>query len=274
MKAGIIGIGHGSRVLFHAFELSKIEVYGISSKHYKKADNIRKKLKIFKVYKNWINLVADENIQIVAIAVPPKFQTEIIKQLKKKKIDSKVVYANRLQLFDIIRVVKEIILNHRSDEFYVNVASGSKIHSVGLMMACMIFDERSDIHPFYAQAKQYLHTKVSEPQTKGIKEIHHLPTYQIMTPKLEHLLALKIINENGGKIKKKDMAEKAEEHQPPLITVNARPNNFSQARFASLDKNIISPLEKNWKYIKIKKLGRTRWIELTDEGKYACEFLI
>ena len=180
-----------------------------------------------------------------------KFAEKITLKLKKKRIKTKIVYADRFDLFEIIRVIKEIIKNERDSQILLNVASGSKIHSVGLMMACMIFDERSDIHPFYAQAKQYLHTKVSEPQTKGIKEIHHLPTYQIMTPKLEHLLALKIINENGGKIKKKDMAEKAEEHQPPLITVNARPNNFSQARFASLDKNIISPLEKNWKYIKI-----------------------
>ena len=171
-----------------------------------------------------------------------------------------------------VRLISPSTHNENKNEIYLNVASGSKIHSVGLMMACMIFDERSDIHPFYAQAKQYLHTKVSEPQTKGIKEIHHLPTYQIMTPKWEHLLALKIIKENGGKMKKKDMAEKAEEAK--LITINARPDNYSQARFASLDKNIISPLEKNWKYIQTENTGRTRLIKLTDEGNYACEFLI
>ena len=86
-----------------------------------------------------VYLIADENI---ATDKSTKFQTEIIKQLKKKKIDSKVVHANRLQLFDIIRVVKEIILDHRNDEFYVNVASGSKIHAIGCMMACMVFDDQ------------------------------------------------------------------------------------------------------------------------------------
>ena len=202
------------------------------------------------------------------------FQDEIKKILKKNNIEVKLTYANRFKLFDIVKTVKEIIFEEKENknEIYLNVASGSKIHSVGLMMACMIFDERSDIHPFYAQAKQYLHTNISKPLTKGIKEIHHLPTYRIMTPKLEHLLALKIIKENDGKIKKKDMAEKAENAN--LITINAKPDNFSQARFASLDKNIISPLEKNWKYIETKKVGRTRWIQLTDEGKFACEFLI
>jgi hypothetical protein len=86
-----------------------------------------------------VYLLADDNI---ATDKSTRFQTEIVKQLKKKKIDSKIVYANRLQLFDIIRVVKEIILDHRNDEFYVNVASGSKIHAIACMMACMVFDDR------------------------------------------------------------------------------------------------------------------------------------
>ena len=41
-KAGIIGLGHGSRVLIEAFNLNKIEVYGISSKNYLKALKISK----------------------------------------------------------------------------------------------------------------------------------------------------------------------------------------------------------------------------------------
>ena len=38
-----------------------------------------------------------------------KYHAEIQKQLKKKKIKSETVYADRFKLFDIIRVVKEII---------------------------------------------------------------------------------------------------------------------------------------------------------------------
>ena len=37
MKAGVIGLGHGSRVLINAFRLSNIEVYGIASKNNRKA---------------------------------------------------------------------------------------------------------------------------------------------------------------------------------------------------------------------------------------------
>lgn len=51
-------------------------------------------------------------------------------------------------------------------------------------------------------------------------------------------------------------------------------SNYSQARFASLDKNIITPLENDWKFIQVEKIGRNRWIKITEEGKHAAEFLI
>ena len=141
-----------------------------------------------------------------------------------------------------------------------------------MMMATMIFDDRSNLHPFYAQAKEYHHTKVSEPHTTGIEAIHDLPTYRIHTPSKKHLDALKILVDNDGKMKKKEMAEIAEEQK--IIIINAEPSNHSQARFASLDKNIISPLENDWGYITTEKVGRNRWIHLTDEGRWASEFLI
>ena len=204
------------------------------------------------------------------------FLEKIRKTLEKNNIEVKEITADRYRMFDIVRVVKEIILEDREHDIYLNVASGSKIHAVGLMMATMIFDNRENLHPFYAQAKDYHHTKVSEPQTSGIQEIHDLPTYQIHTPPQKQLSALKILvehEENGvkvGKIKKKDMAQIA--IQKGLIKVDAI--NQSQATFASLDKNIISPLEHDWGYVRTEKVGRNRWIHLTDEGRWASEFLI
>jgi hypothetical protein len=204
------------------------------------------------------------------------FLEKIRKTLEKNNIEVKEITADRYRMFDIVRVVKEIILEDREHDIYLNVASGSKIHAVGLMMATMIFDNRENLHPFYAQAKDYHHTKVSEPQTSGIQEIHDLPTYQIHTPPQKQLSALKILvehEENGvkvGKMKKKDMAQIA--IQTGLIKVDAI--NQSQATFASLDKNIISPLEHDWGYVRTEKVGRNRWIHLTDEGRWASEFLI
>ena len=105
------------------------------------------------------------------------FLEKIRKTLAKKNIQVKEVTADRFRLFDIVKTVKEIIFEEQNNDVYLNVASGSKIHAVGMMMATMIFDDRSNLHPFYAQAKEYHHTKLSEPQTSGIEAIHDLPTY-------------------------------------------------------------------------------------------------
>ena len=201
------------------------------------------------------------------------FLEKIRKILEKRDIEVQELNADRYRLFDIVKKVKEIIVEEKEHDIYLNVASGSKIHAVGMMMATMIFDDRSNLHPFYAQAKDYHHTKISQPHTTGIEEIHDLPTYRIQTPEKKHLQALKIIvEEKDSKISKKDMAIAAETEG--LIVVNAEPRNHSQARFASLDKNIISPLENEWGYISTEKVGRNRWIHLTDEGRWASEFLI
>jgi hypothetical protein len=55
--------------------------------------------------------------------------------------------------------------------------------------------------------------------------------------------------------------------------VGAKDENYEQARFASLDKNIIQPLENEWGFIQVEKIGRNRWIKLTKEGEHASEFL-
>ena len=83
---------------------------------------------------------------------------------------------------------------------------------------------------------------------------------------------MRIIKEAGGRIQKKKMAEEAEKSK--IITVNARKQNFTQARFASLDKNIVQPLVDTWGFVEVEKIGRNRWLRLTEDGNYASEFLL
>ena len=199
------------------------------------------------------------------------YREKIIKKLEKKDIEIKVVDVNRYRLFAIIKTVKDIIIKERENDIYLNIASGSKIHAVGCMMAAMLKDDRTNIHPYYAQAEKYPTYSGKEQQTFGVEEIHDLPTYQIRTPPPKLLDALSIIKAED-RITKKRLAEIADEHN--LIIVGAREENFQQARFASLDKNIIHPLEHDWEFIKVEKVGRNRIITLTKEGRYAAEFLI
>ncbi len=193
-------------------------------------------------------------------------------QCKKLGVKLEISYADRLSIFKVIKAVKEIISKEENNYIYVNVASGSKIQAIACMMACMILKECKNIQPFYAEPETYAAFEGKQ-QSFGIKDTIPLPTYEIQTPKPKLLAALKVISEHKNqKITKKEMAEIADKEG--IITVKAEESNYSQARFASLDKNIIAPLEKDWKFIEIEKIGRNRWIKITDEGRNAAEFLI
>ena len=87
MKAGIIGLGHGARVLIHSFRLSKINVYGITSRNYVNAKRIGKENNIANIYKTWQDLIRDKKIKIIAIAVPPVDQIDILNEcIKQNKL--------------------------------------------------------------------------------------------------------------------------------------------------------------------------------------------
>jgi len=200
------------------------------------------------------------------------FIIKIKKQLEKINVDIKEEYHNRRDLFQIIRSVKNIIEQEEGNEIYVNLASGSKIQAIGTMMACMMFNEDSNIHPFYVEAKYYPGFDVKKPVSTGIKDIQDIPQYSIKTPDEKLIQALKILKENNGEITKKKMAEIAEESG--LISINPKSEeNRSMVRFTSLEKNIVQPLEE-WNFVNVIKKGRNRWIKITQEGANASEFLI
>jgi len=199
------------------------------------------------------------------------FVEKIQKQLKKANIKVVKEYHDRLDLFQIIKTVKKIIETEKENNVYVNLASGSKIQAIACMMTCMMYNKLKNVVPFYAEAKDYLGFS-GEQLSTGIKNITEVPTYEIKTPEQRHIDALRIIKENDGKITKKEMAELADSNG--LISVNAEKENYTQARFASLDQNILQPLLERWNFIEIEKIGRNRWIKITQEGINASEFLL
>ena len=100
-------------------------------------------------------------------AVP--FVSKIIKQLEKLRIEVVQESHDRRDLFKIIRAVKSIIEQEKGNEIYVNLATGSKIQAIGTMMACMMFNDESNIHPFYVEAKNYPGFDAKQPLSTGIK---------------------------------------------------------------------------------------------------------
>lgn len=198
------------------------------------------------------------------------FIKEVEGRLGEKNIEVARETHDRGELFNIIKSIKNIIVRESGNNIYVNLASGSKIQAIGGMMACMMFNGSKNVYPLYVEARTY-RGSTKKPISEGVKEIKEIPAYEIQIPEEKHIHALKIIMENKLRISKKDMAEIAEEKK--LISVNSK-DNMSQARFASLDKNIIQPLQDKWKFIEVEKVGRTRWIKMTDNGKDAARFLL
>lgn len=201
-----------------------------------------------------------------------KFYVEkITKELEKEDIDVKIAKSDRNNVFKFLKSVKELIQNEEKNDVYVNVSTGSKIQAIACMMACMLFNDRNNVIPFYAEPESYPATQGKQ-QSSGLRDLIELPKYEIQKPKRELIAALKIIRDHGGKITKKEMAKIADEMK--IIIVKAHEENYEQARFASLDKNIIQPLADSWKFVEIEKIGRNRWIKITQEGLNAAEFLI
>ena len=107
-------------------------------------------------------LVAHDN---VAEDKASKYRQRIQKLLEKKGIKTETVYANRLRLFPIIKAVTEVIFKERKNDIYVNVATGSKVHAIGCMMACMLFDDREKyIH--------FMHRQKNIPNMKEVNSKH------------------------------------------------------------------------------------------------------
>jgi hypothetical protein len=229
-------------------------------------DRITIPLKQTKADKLW--LMAHDN-RSSDLSAP--YLDKIKKECKKLGVEVKVAYSDRLNLFQTIKSIKDIINQEKNNYIYVNVASGSKIQAIACMMACMVLKECKNLQPFYAEPESYAAFEGKQ-QSFGIKDTIPLPTYEIQTPKPKLLQALKIIHDaKNQKITKKEMAELAEKQE--IITINSE-ENHSQARFASLDKNIIQPLADEWNFVEIEKIGRNRWIKITEEGRNAAEFLI
>ncbi|CAI9832316.1 conserved hypothetical protein [Nitrosopumilaceae archaeon] len=229
-------------------------------------DRIVLPLKKTKADRLW--LIIHDNVE--ESRVSDTYQERIERACKKEGVEVGIGRADRMSLFATIRKTREIIEGEEGNSVFVNVSSGSKIQAIACMMACMVLN-RPNVRPFYAEPDRYAAFDGKQ-QSFGLRDMHRLSTYELQTPKPKLLEALRIIaSQDGQRITKKEMARLADERG--IIKVNASVDNYSQARFASLDKNIIAPLEREWGFVSVEKIGRTRWIGMTDDGRNAAEFL-
>ena len=206
-------------------------------------------------------------------------------KLKDARIDCLQAQADRIDLFDILRALRTIVLREKGNSILVNVSVGSKIQAIASMMACMMFKDIAMIKPYYVVPERYNSSLVKEDEekqeTEGVKDIIGLPEYKIEIPTDKLIRCLDIINKKtDGKITKRELKDLAIEHNLIYIDDNKktiggkkRVREYSdQAAYMTLNKNLIEPLL-DWRFITESKIGSHHVVSLTDDGKHALKFL-
>ena len=198
-------------------------------------------------------------------------------KLKVARIECLQEQADRVELFDVLRVLRMIILKEKGNSILVNVSVGSKIQAIASMMACMMFKHMANIKPYYAVPEKYNSTLVKEDkqETEGLKEIKPMPEYKIEIPNEKLIKCLDIINRKAdGSITKRELKDAAIEagfihvDEKRITTIARTKQEYSdQAAYMSLNKNLIAPLL-NWRFITERKVATHHIV--SDRGRKAC----
>lgn len=208
--------------------------------------------------------------------------TAIRGKLEGTGIDIQEMVHDRTDLFDIIRATKEIIWQERGNSVFVNLSSGSKIQAIGCMMACMMVSEGCNVKSYYAEPNEY--QRLDRPLSIGVKRVIEMPKCNLRVPSEILIRTLQIIRLHK-RIKKKNLLDRLVDAgiimisydpektpEPDTLVVNSLEENRLVAGLARMDKGIIRPLTE-WGFVEVSKMGRNRWVTLTEEGENAARFM-
>jgi hypothetical protein len=207
------------------------------------------------------------------------YAKSIARKLKESNIDCQQASADRIDLFDILRALRTIIMHEKGNHVLVNVSVGSKIQAIASMMACMMFKDIATIKPYYVVPEKYNTILLEEKrnqETEGMKDIITLPEYKIEIPNEKLIECMYVISQHKyNKITKRELKDLALTKN--LIQVGKkdsqdREERSDQAAYMALNKNLIEPLM-DWKFISVEKIGSRHIVSLTDEGLNALGFL-
>jgi hypothetical protein len=207
------------------------------------------------------------------------YAKSIARKLKESNIDCQQASADRIDLFDILRALRTIIIHEKGNHILVNVSVGSKIQAIASMMACMMFKDMATIRPYYVVPEKYNTILLEEKrnqETEGMKDIITLPEYKIETPNEKLIECMYMISlHKYNKITKRELKDLALNNN--LIQVGKKDTQDKeerrdQAAYMALNKNLIEPLME-WKFISVEKVGSRHIVSLTEEGINALRFL-
>jgi hypothetical protein len=207
------------------------------------------------------------------------YAESIAKRLKASNIECQQASADRIDLFDILRALRTIIMREKGNYILVNVSVGSKIQAIASMMACMMFKDMATIKPYYVVPEKYNTILLEEKrnqETEGMRDVITLPDYKIEIPNERLIECMHLISQHkDNKITKRELKDLALDRN--LIYVGKKDiqneeGHSDQAAYMALNKNLIEPLM-DWKFISVEKVGSRHIVSLTDEGINALRFL-
>lgn len=184
-----------------------------------------------------------------------KIQDTLHKKGKHLKIEHR--RANMWDLFDCLKVYREIIEAEKRNHIYINVSTGSKVSAIAGTLACMIWKGV----PYYTMIKYPVTYDRDGFPIEVVEEIVDLPVYSINHPRNETLHVLRALARHSGKLKKKDLIHILEEKN--LIDAD-----LSSAAKHSRLKGILHPISVMQNpLVQVEYKGRQSSVTLTPQGE-------
>jgi len=183
-------------------------------------------------------------------------------------------------LYSILSEYRKIIENESKNHLYFNVSTGTKIHAIAGMMACMIFEDLANsLTPYYVNPEKYAedpNTSEGEQLTLGCEHIQKLPSYKIDRATDDEIRVLSLINSNSSEkqgITKKELISIIEKLKiVELAAISKDPHKQLLANYRALERKYIDPLVE-WGYISVEKRGKNSIVKVTELGRNALIFL-
>jgi len=178
--------------------------------------------------------------------------------LKRHKIPVSVIYVDIWDLMSCVKEFRKIIESEKNNQIFFNVSCGTKISCISAMMACMIWG----CEPYYAKP-DYQEIRMPKKITaEKINEIVSIPTYKMLIPKSEYLLVLEMLENNQGRMKKRNLIEELKKLK---IIMPFGTNSLSKPAEHGQLKTILEPMIK-MEYVTVETLGRNSIVSITAQG--------
>lgn len=214
------------------------------------------------------------------------FLNVIERKLKKVSIDFSKIYCNRNDIYDFLKVFKNLINEEKGNLIYINVSSGGKVATIAGVMAAMMFRESNiSIEPYYVEPNIYnskpKQGKKLVPISEGIKDISTFFTFRTPLPDNDLVSVMKFIDSKGEARKKEiinfifNQKEILENKKYRIIKPDAHEDKSIESSNKSMwvNRNFLDKLQFQWKFIEIDGKGKNSLVKLNKNGDDIVKFL-